>query len=87
MYRENKELRLKMKSFAALPFVPSNLVLHYFEVFSDDIPTELEPWYEYFEDNYLRRSAVDNNAHLIFPLKCDQCTSEQSLDFNALTML
>ena len=53
MYRENKELRLKMKMLAALAFVPPNLVLYYFEVFSDEIPAELEPLYEYFEDNYL----------------------------------
>ena len=42
---------------AALAFVPPNLVLHYFEVLSDDIPAELEPLYDYFEDNYLGRPA------------------------------
>ena len=48
MYRENKELRLKKKALAALAFVPPNLVGHYFEVLSDDIPAELEPLYVYF---------------------------------------
>ena len=38
---------------SALPFVPPNLVLQYFEVLSDDIPTELEPLHDYFEDSYL----------------------------------
>ena len=42
---------------AALAFVPSNSVLLYFEVLSDDIPAELEPLYDYFEDNYLGRPA------------------------------
>ena len=32
-----------MKMLAALAFVPPNLIFHYFEVFSDDIPAELEP--------------------------------------------
>ena len=68
-------------------FVPPNLV-HYFEALSDDIPAELEPLYDYFEDNYLGRPAdMDNAAHLILQLKCGQCTSEQSLDFHALIML
>ena len=57
MYRENEELRLKSTMLAALAFVPSNLVLLYFEVLSDDIPAELEPLYDYFEDNYLGRPA------------------------------
>ena len=76
-----------MKTFAALAFVPPNLVPHYFEVFSDDIHTKVEPWYNYFEDNHLRSSVVNNKLHLIFLLNCGQCTSEQSLDFNALIML
>ena len=38
-------------------FLPSNLVPHYFEVLSDDIPAVLEPLYNYFEDNYLGRPA------------------------------
>ena len=42
---------------AALTFVPPNLVPHCFEVLSDDIPAELEPLYDYFEDNYLGRAA------------------------------
>ena len=42
---------------AALAFVPSNSVLLYFEVLSDDIPAELKPLYDYFEDNYLGRPA------------------------------
>ena len=46
-----------MKMLAALAFVPRNLVLHYFEALSDDIPAELEPLYKYFEDNYLGRPA------------------------------
>ena len=54
-YKENEELRLKMKMLAALAFVPTNLVLHYLEVLSDDIPAELELLYDYFEDNYLGR--------------------------------
>ena len=53
MYSENEELGLKMKMLAALAFVPPNRVLQYFEVLSDDIPAELEPLYDYFEDNYL----------------------------------
>ena len=57
MYRKNQELQLKMKMLAALAFVPANLVLHYFENFSDDIPAELEPLYDYFKDNYLRHPA------------------------------
>ena len=55
MYRENEELQQKMKMLAALAFVPPNLVLHYFEVLSDEIPAALEPLYNYFEDNYLGR--------------------------------
>ena len=42
---------------AALIFVPPNLVPHCFDVLSDDIPAELEPLYDYFEDNYLGRPA------------------------------
>ena len=57
MYKEYEELRLKMKMLAALVFVPLNLVPHYFEVLSDDIPAVLEPLYNYFEDNYLGRPA------------------------------
>ena len=56
MYRENEELPLNMKMLAPLAFVPPNLV-HYFEALSDDIPAELEPLYDYFEDNYLGRPA------------------------------
>ena len=57
MYKENEELRLKMKMLAALAFVPPNLVPHYFEVLSDDILAESEPLYDYFEDSYLGRPA------------------------------
>ena len=39
----------------ALAFLPPNLVFHYFEVVSDDIPAELEPLYDYLEQNYLKR--------------------------------
>ena len=46
-----------MKILAALAFVSPNLVLHYFEVLPDDIPAELEPLYDYFEDNHLGRPA------------------------------
>ena len=49
-YKENEKLRLKMKMLDAIAFVPTNLVLHYLEVLSDDIPAELEPLYDYFED-------------------------------------
>ena len=55
MYKDNEELQQKMKMLAALAFVPPNLVLHYFEVLFDEIPAELEPLYNYFEDNYLGR--------------------------------
>ena len=57
MCRENKQLRLMMKILAALAFVSPNLVLHYFEVLSGGIPAELEPLYDYFEDNYRGRPA------------------------------
>ena len=53
-----------MKMLAALAFVPPNLVPHYFEVLFDDIPTELEPLYEYFEDNYLGRPASHGQRHV-----------------------
>ena len=49
--------------FAALAFVPPNLVLHYFEVFSDDIPAKLEPLYDYFDNNYLGRPARHGQRH------------------------
>ena len=42
-----------MKMFVALAFVPLNLALHYFKVLLYDIPSELEPLYDYFEDYYL----------------------------------
>ena len=35
-----------------------NLVLHYFEVLSDNIPVKVEPLYDYFEDNYLTSSKI-----------------------------
>ena len=57
MYKEDKELRRKVKLLAALAILHSDLVLPYFEVLSYDIPAELEPPYDYFEDNYLRRPA------------------------------
>ena len=57
MYKENEELRLKMKMLATPAFVPPNLVPHYFEVLSDNIPAELELLYDYFEDNHLGRPA------------------------------
>ena len=46
-----------MEMLDALAFVPSDLVLHYIEVLSDDNPAELEPLYDYFENNYLGRPA------------------------------
>ena len=57
MYRENEELRLKMRMLTALAFVPPNLVLHYFEVLSNDIPRELEPMYDYFEVHQVHQGA------------------------------
>ena len=39
--------------FVAFAFVPPNLALHYFKVLLYDIPSELEPLYDYFEDYYL----------------------------------
>ena len=57
MYRENEELRLKMRMLIALAFVPPNLVLHYFEVLSNDIPRELEPMYDYFEVHQVHQGA------------------------------
>ena len=47
--------RMSMEMLAALTFVPPNLVFHYLDVLSDDIPAELELLYDYFEDNYLVR--------------------------------
>ena len=52
-----------MKMLAALAIVPPNLVPHYFEVPSGDIPAELEPLYGYFEDDFLGRPARHGQRH------------------------
>ena len=62
-----------MKILSAPAFVPPNLVLHYFEVLSNDISDIQQD--------------MDNGSHLILQLKCGQCTSKHSLDFHALMML
>ena len=88
MHREN-QLRSKMK-MSALAFVPPNLVLHYFEVLSDDIPEELEPRYDYFEDNYLGcpiRHGQRRAPNFAIEMWSMYQRAELGLPFHALIML
>ena len=88
MHREN-QLRSKMK-MSALAFVPPNLVLHYFEVLSDDIPAELEPLYDYFEDNYLGcpiRHGQRRAPNFAIEMWSMYQRAELGLPFHALIML
>ena len=53
IYSNDEEFALKARMFAALAFVPADNVIEAFEQLAADLPDELIPIADYFEDTYL----------------------------------
>ncbi|KAJ4434981.1 hypothetical protein ANN_23553 [Periplaneta americana] len=50
---ENTELRSHFHSLIALAFVPKNNVVHAFDILQENVMDELNPIFDYLEDNYV----------------------------------
>ena len=64
MYKNNPDFALKAKMILALSFVPIPHINAYLNRLAEEIPTELEPLLDWFEDTYIVRPSRRGNERL-----------------------
>ena len=69
LYRDDENVRIYVKMLLALSFVPTTDVTEAFEMLVESCPRQLDPVFDYWEDNYVGRQRCNRRAAPLFAIQ------------------